>query len=50
MYLSSNFLFDDLKFLFSLAEYIDLHTKDHRDGGLRGTTRIQDGNATKDWV
>ncbi|HEX7274975.1 MAG TPA: CHRD domain-containing protein [Nitrososphaeraceae archaeon] len=43
--------FDDLQSLFkSLGAYIDLHTKDHPDGELRGTIKIQGGNATKDWV
>lgn len=43
--------FDDLQYVFkSLGAYIDLHTKDHPDGELRGTIKIQGGNATKDWV
>lgn len=43
--------FDDLQSLIkSLGAYIDLHTKDHPDGELRGTIKIQGGNATKDWV
>ncbi|HJR84806.1 MAG TPA: CHRD domain-containing protein [Nitrososphaeraceae archaeon] len=43
--------FDDIQSLFkSLGAYIDLHTKGHPDGELRGTIKIQCGNATKDWV
>ena len=40
--------FDDLQSLIkSLGAYIDLHTKDHPDGELRGTIKIQGGNATR---
>jgi hypothetical protein len=43
--------FDDLQSVFkSLGAYIDLHRKDHPDGELRATIKIQGGNATKDWV
>jgi hypothetical protein len=43
--------FDDLQSVFrSLGVYIDLHTKDHPDGELRGTIKIHGDNATKDWV
>jgi hypothetical protein len=33
----------------ALGAQIDLHTKNHPDGELRGTIKIQGGNATKQW-
>jgi hypothetical protein len=33
----------------ALGVQIDLHTKNHPDGELRGTIKIQGGNATKQW-